>query len=41
MNKHSETNCWRPAVWTLTLLIGIILLAGLFGGFEPSAVAAK
>ncbi len=41
MDFKSETNCWKPAVWTLAVLVAIMAMAALFGGFDPNAVASR
>ncbi|MEO1199114.1 MAG: hypothetical protein AAFX39_07750 [Pseudomonadota bacterium] len=41
MGHNTETNCWRPAVWTLGVLVAIMALTAMFGGFEPTTVALQ
>ena len=41
MGHQNETSYVRVATYTLAVLVGLMELAALFGGFETVAVAAR
>lgn len=41
MSDKGQCFYMRPAVYTLAVFGGIILMLTLFGGFEPHAIAAR
>ncbi|MGE0846811.1 MAG: hypothetical protein AB7L41_11100 [Flavobacteriaceae bacterium] len=41
MSRDTETSYMRVATYTLAVLVGVMALVALFGGFEPSAIAAR
>jgi len=40
MSDKGQCSYLRPAMYTLAILGGLVLVVSLFGGFEPTAVAA-
>ena len=41
MSEKGQCSYLRPAMYTLAILGGLVLVVSLFGGFEPTAVAAR
>ena len=41
MSDKGQCFYLRPAMYTLAILGGLVLVVALFGGFEPAAVAAR
>jgi hypothetical protein len=41
MEERQEGSCWGAAKWTMVLCFGVLAVVWLFGGFEPSAIAAQ
>lgn len=41
MHRDAEPSYLRVTAWTLAVLVGVMLVTALFGGFEPSAVAGR
>ncbi|MEJ8574688.1 hypothetical protein [Microbaculum marinum] len=41
MEREVGPSYLRVTVWTLAILVGVMAVTALFGGFEPSAVAAR
>ncbi|MFN0263877.1 hypothetical protein ACKTEK_08365 [Tepidamorphus sp. 3E244] len=41
MSDTGKCHYLKPAMYSLAVLGGIVLVVTLFGGFEPQAVAAR
>ena len=40
MEDETHRSCWNIASWTLIGLMCMLMVVYLFGGFEPTAIAA-
>ncbi|HOV05009.1 MAG TPA: hypothetical protein PLG99_11420 [Kaistiaceae bacterium] len=41
MEDNIQGSCWGVATWTLVGMLCILMVVYLFGGFEPTAIAAN
>jgi hypothetical protein len=41
MERDVGPSYLRVTAWSLVVLVGVMLVAALFGGFEPNAIAAR
>jgi len=41
MERDVGPSYLRVTAWSLAILVGVMLVAALFGGFEPNAIAAR
>ncbi len=41
MERDANPSYLRVTVWTLAILVGVMAVTALFGGFEPTAIASR